>query len=243
MIQIKNRFNDQVICEGDCSLRELAEKNRANLTGAKLYGAELSGAELSGAELTGADLTGAKLYMANLSGANLTGAKLSRTNLYMAELSGAELSGADLSRTNLYMADLSGARNLPQQFQCHLHLLKWQTGKLIAFKYLFENISPHQNFIYEIGKSYEVNNGLTDERILCDKGINLASLEWCLKETNCDISKTYALFEFDPKDILAIPYNSDGKFRVRKATYIRNLTKEEIEEAIKPLYPNIKETP
>ena len=66
MNQIKNRFNGNVICEGEESVKELAEKS-----GAGLYRADLFGADLSGA-----DLSGAGLYRANLSGANLSGAKI-----------------------------------------------------------------------------------------------------------------------------------------------------------------------
>jgi hypothetical protein len=111
---------------------------------------------------------------------------------------------------------------------------------LIAFKYLDGDVSPYQNFKYEIGKEYSVEDGDSDDRILCEKGINLASLEWCLRETHCDLTKTYAIFEFDPKDILSIPYNSDGKFRVSKARYVRNLTENEVKKAVEPLYPSPK---
>jgi len=76
----------------------------------------------------------------------------------------------------------------------------------------------------------------TDERILCGEGVNLATLGWCLRKTDCSLRKIYAVFEFDTRDIVAIPYNSDGKFRVKKAKYIRNLTREEVREAIRPLY-------
>ena len=154
-----------------------------------------------------------------------------------ADLRGANLGEADLRGADLWGANLGEAENLPSKFASDLNLLKWQSNKIIAFKYLDGQISPYQNFNYEIGKEYKVDDGNSDERISCDKGINLATLEWCLKETNSDISKTYAVFKFDSKDILAIPYNSDGKFRVKKAIYIRNLTKKEIQEAIKPLYP------
>lgn len=34
--KIVNRFTGKVIAEGDCSARELAEQNKANLTGADL---------------------------------------------------------------------------------------------------------------------------------------------------------------------------------------------------------------
>ena len=189
MIEIKNRFNNEIICKGD-NLKDLVEKNKAYLRGAYLRGANLRGANLGGAYLWGAYLWG---------------------------------------------ANLGGAKNLPSKFKTDLNILKYQINKLIGFKYLNGKLSPYQNFEYELGKTYVVEDGSTDERILCDKGINLASLQWCLRETDNDLSKTYAIFEFDPKDILAIPYNSDGKFRVSKATYIRNLTEEELKKEIEDL--------
>jgi hypothetical protein len=85
-MQIKNRFTDAVIYEGEfASIRlcvEAAVRSGANLSGANLYGANLSGAYLSGADLYGANLSGADLSGANLYGANLSGADLSGANLY-----------------------------------------------------------------------------------------------------------------------------------------------------------------
>ena len=62
LIQIKNRFTDEIIIEGDYKdLREAVEKNKANLSEANLFGADLSGANLSGANLSRANLFGAKI--------------------------------------------------------------------------------------------------------------------------------------------------------------------------------------
>ena len=61
MAQIKNRWTDKVICEGEQPIKELAGKNRADLSGADLSGANLSGADLYRANLSGADLSGANL--------------------------------------------------------------------------------------------------------------------------------------------------------------------------------------
>ena len=68
---------------------------------------------------------------------------------------------------------------------------------------------------------------------LCGKGLNVATLDWCLRDTCCDLSKTYVEVSFDVKDIVAIPYNTDGKFRVRKFKILRKLTKKELEAYIK----------
>ena len=61
MAQIKNRWTDKVICEGEQPIKELAGKNRADLSGANLYRANLYRADLSEANLSGADLSGADL--------------------------------------------------------------------------------------------------------------------------------------------------------------------------------------
>jgi len=105
MISIKHRFSSQTLCEFDVTtVREAAEKGRADLYGADLRGANLWGADLCGADLRGADLYGADLYGADLYGADLRGADLRGANLCGANLRGANLRGA-----NLYGADLRGA--------------------------------------------------------------------------------------------------------------------------------------
>jgi len=121
-------------------------------------------------------------------------------------------------------------------------ILKIQKNKLIAYKYLYGNHSPYKNFKYEIGKTYQIKTSdcETDETILCGPGLNVATLEWCLRDTNCCINPniSYIEVEFDPKDIVAIPYNSDGKFRVKKLKVIRKLSEKELEKALKPLNPS-----
>ena len=94
MVQIKNRFTDEVIAEGD-TVRQAAENNkaslyRANLNEANLYGANLDGANLKGANLNGANLNRASLYGASLYEANLAGANLDGANLNRADLAGAK---------------------------------------------------------------------------------------------------------------------------------------------------------
>ena len=112
-IQIKNRWNNTVIHEGEypSMIEALTEATRAkaDLRDADLYGASLSYADLSGANLSGANLSGANLHGANLYGANLSGASLSGANLHDANLSGADLHGASLSYADLHGASLSYA--------------------------------------------------------------------------------------------------------------------------------------
>ena len=81
MNQIKHRWTNEVIAEGEEAIKELAEKSRANLYEAYLRGAYLSGAYLYEAYLRGADLRGADLRGANLNGADLSGANLSEAEI------------------------------------------------------------------------------------------------------------------------------------------------------------------
>ena len=89
LIQIKNRWSEAVIHEGDyVSLMEAvagAVKSRADLYDANLSDANLSRANLSGANLYGADLSGADLSGANLYGADHSGADLSDANLDLSD--------------------------------------------------------------------------------------------------------------------------------------------------------------
>jgi hypothetical protein len=76
-LKIKNRFNDNLICEEALeNIKQLAEKNKADLWEANLREADLRGADLRGANLWGADLREADLWGANLRGADLREADL-----------------------------------------------------------------------------------------------------------------------------------------------------------------------
>ena len=112
--QIKNRFTDAVIYEGESGMtaRAMLEKataTRVNLRGANLRSANLRSANLRSANLRGADLRGADLYGADLGGANLRSANLRSANLRSADLRSANLRSADLYGADLYGADLYDA--------------------------------------------------------------------------------------------------------------------------------------
>ena len=126
MVEIKNRWTDEVICSGE-SLIECVKANLANLSDAYLHGANLRDANLHGANLHGANLRGANLSGANLSDANLSGANLSGANL-----SGANLGGANLSGANLGGANLGGAKVAWQSHDLLAELLRRAAGNDIA---------------------------------------------------------------------------------------------------------------
>ena len=110
LIQIKTRWDDSVIFEGEfesllLAVEEAVRKN-VNLYGANLYGANLYGASLEGASLVGADLDGANLYGASLKGASLVGASLVGADLVGASLKGARLDGARLDPIRVDLWDV-----------------------------------------------------------------------------------------------------------------------------------------
>jgi len=212
---------------------------RADLQYADLQYADLQSADLQSADLQSADLRYADLRYADLQSADLQSANLRYADLQDADLQSADLQSADLQSANLQYADLQGAKNIPSQYCTSLSILKSQKGLITAFKYLDKGmISPYQNHEYKIGETYETDKYDTDERVLCGEGYNVATLEWCLRDTDCDLDRIYIEVEFMASDIVTIPYNSDGKFRVRKLTVVRKLTEKELKAAIKPLYPS-----
>jgi hypothetical protein len=199
-----------------------ADLSRANLSGANLYSAILSGADLSGADLSRANLSRADLSRANLSGADLSGADLSRADLSGAGLSGATLSRAYLSRANLSGADLSDAGGIDPNQSTPLRILLDQPGLIRAYKLVTgDGWSPIQTtgrIQYVIGKTYAVEDANCDENEQCAAGVNLATLDWCMREWNEGYRILIA--EFTAADIAAIPTATDGKFRVRRCKIV-----------------------
>ena len=209
----------------------------ANLRDANLMNANLIGADLRGAKLEDADLWGVKFGKADLSNVNLGNADLGGVNLRGANLKSANLSGADLMSANLIDADLidadlRGAKGVNPFLICKLKFLRDQVGKIRAYK-----LVNHQcegpikgGIVYEIGKEYIEPDFDDDEFNNCGKGINLATLDWCIREW----IEGFRIFvaEFTRKDIVAIPHTSDGKFRVKKCKIIgeKNL----VEIGLKP---------
>ena len=76
MAILKKRNGSMIVEDQNKSIRQLTEKNRADLYEADLSEADLSGANLYEANLSEADLSGANLYGANLYEANLSEVKI-----------------------------------------------------------------------------------------------------------------------------------------------------------------------
>jgi hypothetical protein len=207
--EIKNRFNGRVIFSLETESMKLCVE-AAWKAGANLSRANLSGADLSRANLSGANLSGANLSGANLSGANLSRANLSRANLSRANLSGADLSGADLSRAD----SINKNRCTP------LLILMDQPGKIRAYKLVnYDMEGPYNGGVkYEKGKIASVDNANTDDTQQCAAGINISTLDWCMKEWR--EGYRILIVEFTAKDIAAIPIATDGKFRVHRCKVV-----------------------
>ena len=128
----------------------------------------------------------------------------------------------------LWEADLRRAKNCkPQYLLPDIYSLKLMpsTTKITFWKYLTNGKSPYQNSGYKVGKTYTEKDIDKDETNLCGKGLNVATLMWCLKD---DLEANEFLeVEFKVKDIVAIPYMTDGKFRVKRFKVLRKITRKQ----------------
>jgi len=138
----------------------------------------------------------------------------------------AYLRGADLQGAYLQGAYLQGAIGIAAYRCTPLLMLLDQPGPIRAYKLVNEKREGPFNggIVYEIGQTYEIADANTDVAEQCGAGINLATLDWCMREWRGGYRILVA--EFTAADIAAIPTATDGKFRVRKATIVgeKNLT-------------------
>jgi hypothetical protein len=95
-----------------------------------------------------------------------------------------------------------------------------QPGKIRAYKLVNENFEGPFNggLKYVTGEQCSVDNANCDENQDCGAGINLATLDWCMK--NWQKGYHILVAEFESKDIAAIPTATDGKFRVKSCVIV-----------------------
>jgi hypothetical protein len=237
-IIIKRWDNENIIIKTSKykSILELIKNEKISYYRANLQGAYLQGAYLQGAYLQDAYLRGAYLQGANLQGANLQDAYLQDANLRGATLQDANLRGAYLQDAYLRGAYLQGADKyliLPD-----IYMLKMQSKntKIKMWKYTDRDLkSPYQYYQYELKKEYVFNDYNDNENHSCGGGGNVATLQWCLKDSN-DNDNLFLEVEFYIKDIIAIPYATDGKMRVKKFKTLRAIKRD---KAIKLLNKEI----
>jgi hypothetical protein len=107
-----------------------------------------------------------------------------------------------------------------------------QPGAQIAYKLVTsQGYGPWNKWYkYVLGETYEVTNPNTDVGEQCGAGVNVATLDWCLK--NWQTGYRILLVQFTAKDIACIPIATDGKFRLRKCTVVGE---KDISELVKPV--------
>lgn len=146
-----------------------------------------------------------------------------------ANLCGADLRDADLRGANLYGADLRGAylrgaKNISKFLTTTLYFLLDQPGKIRAYKLINANgEGPYNGGInYLEGKVFTAQANM-DEKEQCAAGINLATLDWCMKEWREGYRILIMEFTARRKDgtpNICVPIGSDGKFRVWECTMV-----------------------
>jgi hypothetical protein len=95
-----------------------------------------------------------------------------------------------------------------------------QVGKIRLYKLVTDKFNGPFNggVTYEIGKTYKVEDANTNPNELCGSGINVATLDWCMKAWR----EKWHIFivEFTAKDIACIPTATDGKIRLHKCKVV-----------------------
>jgi uncharacterized protein YjbI with pentapeptide repeats len=197
----------------------------SNLRGSDLSGSNLRGSNLSGSNLRGSDLRGSDLSGSDLSGSDLRYSDLSGSNLRGSNLRGSDLRGSNLRGSDLRGSDLSGSEGFNSWRTDDLRLLLHQTGKIRAYKLVDADYrSPIQSngkLTYTIGSTVEAKTCDPDENKQCAAGVNIASLPWCCREWREGFR--ILIVEFTAKDIVAIPFATDGKFRTRRVKVVKEL--------------------
>jgi len=201
---------------------------RANLSFADLRFADLRSADLSSADLSSANLRFANLRSANLRFANLRFADLSSADLRSADLSSANLRFANLRFANLCSADLRSA-NLCETFLQDIDWLAWMgiVPDARGYARAYKLTNAQKEGIYKRGIVYGKKGKVaatldTDVNQQCGSGINLATLQWCLRELKQAGENPHLYiyqFKVSPENVCA-PMASDGKFRVGEATLV-----------------------
>ena len=162
-------------------------------------------------------------------------ADLRDANLSGANLSGANLLGANLSRANLSGTNLSGVIGINPYLCTPLLILLDQPKEndLIAYKLTDSNycspIAPNYGYTkvkYVISETIKEPDADENPNIQCAKGVNVATLDWCMKEWQ----QGYKILRgtFKVSDIACIPTGTDGKFRLRQFTPINEVDLKEI---------------
>lgn len=132
------------------------------------------------------------------------------------------------TRADFAYADLAGATGINKHQVTPLRILLDQPGPIRAYKLINKHgEGPFNGGIKYDGAidSFSVELFDKDENSQCGAGINLATLDWCMKEWREDYR--ILLMEFFAAD-LVVPTLTDGKFRVRKCRRVGEVDLKEI---------------
>ena len=156
-----------------------------------------------------------------------------KEKLSFADLSCADLSFANLSYADLRSADLNSAIHKEPLFLPDLYSLKLlpKNTKLRYWKYMKNGKSPYYKSEYIVGKTYTCKDYSSDEYSECDRGFNVATIQWCLNDGRS--ADEFLQVEFKVSDIVAIPLTSHGKFRVKRMKIIKKYTRKQVLDLLK----------
>ena len=153
------------------------------------------------------------------------GATSIREALEQAVKASANLSGANLHGANLSGVNLSGVTGVDPNRCTPLRILYEQPGLIRAYKLTDASggspIHSTGRIVYALGESYEALDACEDENEQCAAGINVATLNWCMR--NYQHGWRIFVVEFTASDIAAIPVATDGKFRLFRCRVVAEL--------------------
>ena len=165
---------------------------------------------------------------ANLQDANLQYANLQSAKLQYANLQDANLQSANLQSANLQSAKLQDANGFNKYLVQPLLMLLDQPGKLRFYKCVTERLtSPtqtHMPLTYDIGTKLSVDDADCDEYVLCGAGINVATLDWIMREYPLGGARyRIVIIECKADDIACVPVATDGKIRLHRGKVVGEL--------------------
>jgi len=170
-----------------------------------------------------ANLRDADLRDANLRGADLRGADLRGADLRYADLSGADLRYADLRDVDLRGVDLRGANGIDARRTTPLLILADQVGPLRAYKLVTDGYTgpTYKGLCYRVGSVISDIKAEEDPLVECGCGVNLATLDWVLREWRPPLRIMQV--EFEREQLVCIPTCTDGKFRTTGCKVIKEM--------------------
>jgi hypothetical protein len=132
---------------------------------------------------------------------------------------------ANLADANLARANLADAKGFIPERTTHLASIRF-LPVCHAFKVVNEKGEGHINggLKYKLGKRVSVKDADDNPSTMCSTGIHVADLPWCLREWR--EGYRILLIEHSPDDIACVPYGTDGKYRLKGCTPIKDITDE-----------------